>query len=93
VLAVEVDVPAPDPDSVVTLGRADDTRKALCSLRLAKWVTTRVYDDAAARHLPSAFHDVVERHRRDEQRHLSWLNEAIAGSTWERETPARGTAA
>jgi hypothetical protein len=89
VLGVIVEIPLPDPDSMVTLGRADDTRKALCSLRMAKWVTTRVYGGAsAAVGLPAAFLDVIERHHRDENRHLAWLNEAIARRCWERGSAA-----
>jgi hypothetical protein len=92
-IGVTLDVPAPDPDSVVTVGRADDTRKALCALRISKWVTLRVYDDAAARGLPGALREAAVRHRRDEARHLAWLDQALATRSWEHESPVPDAAA
>jgi uncharacterized protein (TIGR02284 family) len=59
------------------------TEGALKAMQGNEELTNKKYGDALGLDLPPAIRDVVERNYRDEQRHLAYINEALANRTWE----------
>lgn len=65
------------------------TEGSLKALKSAEEYTNREYSEAVRLGFPSEIADLLERNYRDEQNHLSYVNQAINNRIWEKE-PARG---
>jgi uncharacterized protein (TIGR02284 family) len=70
-------------------------QSALLAMRGTEELTNRVYASALDGELESDARKIVERNYQDEQRHLSWIKDAVAKRIWEerprQETRATGT--
>ncbi|WP_437817584.1 DUF2383 domain-containing protein [Sorangium sp. So ce1078] len=58
-------------------------RSALLSMLGNEELSNHMYEAALKTELPNEARAVVERNRGDEERHLAWIKEAIAGRLWE----------
>jgi uncharacterized protein (TIGR02284 family) len=59
------------------------TEGALKAMQGNEQLTNKMYSNALSLDLSPAVRDIVERNYRDEQRHLAYINEALANRTWE----------
>ncbi|WP_437680131.1 DUF2383 domain-containing protein [Sorangium sp. So ce131] len=67
-------------------------RSALLSMLGNEELSNRLYEAALKTELPGEARTVVERNREDEERHLSWIQEAIAARIWETKEGAAAVA-
>lgn len=67
---------------------ATGTEGALKAMRMNEKLTNRNYAEAVKKNFPANIQSVVERNLADEQKHLSWIEDAIQRRLWEG-APAR----
>lgn len=70
-------------EGMTALRAAMGTEQSLRAMLTNEKLTNREYDKAARMTLPAQVDELVQRHRADEQRHLQYIEDAIARRVWE----------